>query len=130
MDERAAWGFGLATVTRHGDVLDVWFPQPALGNPPDGVTAPIELATLAGKDKARKVTQAVVLVVADLDAAPADTADAYLRLHLLSHRLVTPNSICLDGIFAVLPNVVWTNHGLARWRVSSRPGPGCVRADR
>ena len=111
MDERAAWGFGLATVTRHGDVLDVWFPQPALGNPPDGVTAPIELAKLAGKDKARKVTQAVVLVVADLDAAPADTADAYLRLHLLSHRLVTPNSICLDGIFAVLPNVVWTNHG-------------------
>ena len=111
MDERAAWGFGLATVTRHGDVLDVWFPQPALGNPPDGVTAPIELATLAGKDKARKVTQAVVLVVADLDAPPADTADAYLRLHLLSHRLVTPNSICLDGIFAVLPNVVWTNHG-------------------
>ena len=111
MDERAAWGFGLATVTRHGDVLDVWFPQPALGNPPDGVTAPIELATLAGKDKARKVTQAVVLVVADLDAAPADTADAYLRLHLLSHRLVTPNSICLDGIFAVLPNVAWTNHG-------------------
>jgi 2,3,4,5-tetrahydropyridine-2-carboxylate N-succinyltransferase len=53
----------------------------------------------------------VVLVIADLDSPPADTADAYLRLHLLSHRLVAPNSINLDGIFAALPNVVWTNHG-------------------
>ena len=52
-----------------------------------------------------------MLVIADLDSPPADTADAYLRLHLLSHRLVAPNSINLDGIFAALPNVVWTNHG-------------------
>ena len=47
----------------------------------------------------------------DLDAAPADTADAYLRLHLLSHRLVSPATINLDGIFGVLPNVVWTSAG-------------------
>jgi 2,3,4,5-tetrahydropyridine-2-carboxylate N-succinyltransferase len=111
MSERTAWGFGLATVTKHGDVLDAWFPQPSLGTPPDDVAAPSELAGLAGKDKARKVTQAIVLVITDLDAPPADTADAYLRLHLLSHRLVAPNTVNLDGIFAVLPNVVWTNYG-------------------
>lgn len=111
MSDRAAWGFGLATVTKRGEVLDAWFPQPSLGTPPDDVAAPTELAELAGKDKVRRVTQAVVLVIADLDAAPVDTADAYLRLHLLSHRLVAPNSINLDGIFGVLPNVVWTNHG-------------------
>ena len=111
MSDRAAWGFGLATVTKHGDVLDAWFPQPSLGTPPDDVAAPTAIAELAGKDKVRKVTQAVVLVIADLDSPPADTADAYLRLHLLSHRLVAPNSINLDGIFAALPNVVWTNHG-------------------
>ena len=111
MSERTAWGFGLATVTRQGDVLDVWFPQPALGTPPDDVAAPTQLAALAGKDKVRKVAQAVVLVIADLDAPPADTTDAYLRLHLLSHRVMAPNSINLTGIFAVLPNVVWTSRG-------------------
>ena len=47
----------------------------------------------------------------DLDAPPADTSDAYLRLHLLSHRLVQPRTINLDGIFASLPNVVWTSAG-------------------
>jgi len=111
MSERAAWGFGLATVTKQGAVLDAWFPQPALGTPPDDVAAPTELAALAGKDKVRRVTQAVVLVIADLDAPPTDTTDAYLRLHLLSHRIVAPNSINLTGIFAVLPNVVWTDRG-------------------
>ena len=48
---------------------------------------------------------------ADLDQPPADTADAYLRLHLLSHRLVQPNSMKLDGIFNVLPSVCWTSLG-------------------
>src|SRR5580698_4955273 len=50
-------------------------------------------------------------VTADLDLPPADGADAYLRLHLLSHRLVRPNSMNLDGIFNVLPNVCWTSLG-------------------
>jgi len=53
----------------------------------------------------------VVHTTIDLDAAPADPSDAYLRLHLLSHRLVRPNTINLDGIFGVLNNVVWTNVG-------------------
>ena len=52
-----------------------------------------------------------MLVIADLDAPPADTTDAYLRLHLLSHRVMAPNSINLTGIFTVLPNVVWTSRG-------------------
>jgi 2,3,4,5-tetrahydropyridine-2,6-dicarboxylate N-succinyltransferase len=47
----------------------------------------------------------------DLDTPPATTSDAYLRLHLLSHRLVRPRSINLDGIFSSLPNVVWTSAG-------------------
>lgn len=47
----------------------------------------------------------------DLDAAPTSTADAYLRLHALSHLLVRPNELNLDGIFAHLPNVAWTNAG-------------------
>ena len=50
-------------------------------------------------------------VSADLDQPPADSADAYLRLHLLSHRLARPNSMNLDGIFKVLPNVCWTSLG-------------------
>jgi len=50
-------------------------------------------------------------VTANLDLPPADSADAYLRLHLLSHRLVRPNSMNLDGIFGVLPNVGWTSLG-------------------
>ncbi len=111
MSERTAWGFGLATLTKGGDALDTWFPEPALGTPPDDVAPPTALTQLAGKDKVRRVSQTVVLVIADLDAAPADVSDAYLRLHLLSHRLVPPNSINLTGIFGVLPNVVWTNHG-------------------
>ena len=111
MSERGAWGFGLATVTKGGAVLDVWFPEPALGAPPADAEAPATLAALAGKDKARKVRQAVVLVAVDLDTPPANVPDAYLRLHLLSHRLVAPNTVSLDGIFGVLPNVVWTSQG-------------------
>jgi 2,3,4,5-tetrahydropyridine-2-carboxylate N-succinyltransferase len=62
-------------------------------------------------DPDRRVTQGVVLTVIDLEAAPADVSDAYLRLHLLSHRLVRPHGLNLTGIFGVLPNVVWTNQG-------------------
>ena len=70
-----------------------------------------ELRALVGADELRRVRRAVVGVEVDLDAAPADPSDAYLRLHLLSHCLTPPNSINLDGIFAVLTNVVWTTQG-------------------
>jgi 2,3,4,5-tetrahydropyridine-2-carboxylate N-succinyltransferase len=115
---RTAWGFGLATITLATlpapDVtLDVWYPAPALGTPDDDAwdTAPADLVALEGEDVARAVRTVVVRTEIDLDASPADTADAYLRLHLLSHRLAEPNTLNLDGIFAVLPNVVWTSAG-------------------
>ncbi len=100
-------------------MLDVWFPAPALGtaaeNLRDVANADQSLLDIAdaGADADRGTEQKVVFVQIHLDEAPADTADAYLRLHLLSHRLVQPNSINLDGIFGKLPNVVWTNFGPA-----------------
>jgi len=109
---RTAWGFGLATVTDDGTTLDVWYPVPVLGAPDDTtVTAPEELDALTERDEARRVDVVVVRTESDLDAPPADAADVYLRLHLLSHRLVGPNEINLDGIFGLLANVVWTDHG-------------------
>jgi 2,3,4,5-tetrahydropyridine-2-carboxylate N-succinyltransferase len=121
-DSRSAYGFGLATVaTRNGEatVLDVWYPAPALGTAAESArtveSADPALAEIAtgSADPARGTEQKVVFVQINLDEAPADTADAYLRLHLLSHRLVQPNTINLDGIFGKLPNVVWTNFGPA-----------------
>jgi len=116
---RTAHGFGLATITDSGTVLDAWFPAPALGAAVETLgSAPEageELTALAeaGADADRGVTQQVVFAQINLDAAPEDTVDAYLRLHLLSHRLVAPNSINLEGIFGKLANVVWTNFGPA-----------------
>ncbi|MFM6851478.1 MAG: 2,3,4,5-tetrahydropyridine-2,6-dicarboxylate N-succinyltransferase [Terrabacter sp.] len=109
MTSRAAHGYGLLTL--HGDtVLDAWFPAPSLGEA-SAAEEPKGLSALAVADEDRSVTREVRLVEVDLHAAPADTADAWLRLHLLSHRLVAPNSISLDGLFGALTNVVWTNHG-------------------
>lgn len=111
MTARTAWGFGLATVAGDGTTLDTWYPAPALGEPPADATAPAELVAGERVDDARGVRVQVVRTVVDLDAPPAHTADAYLRLHLLSHRLVAPHGQNLDGIFGVLPNVVWTDRG-------------------
>ncbi|ACZ22501.1 tetrahydrodipicolinate N-succinyltransferase [Sanguibacter keddieii DSM 10542] len=108
---RSAWGHGLATVTTAGTVLDVWYPSPALGHAPEDATEPAELAALVGRDEDRGVDLVLVQVEIDLDEAPTDATDAYLRLHLLSHRLVAPHGQNLDGLFGVLTNVVWTNHG-------------------
>lgn len=107
---RTAHGWGLATVHESGQVLDTWFPAPALGAP-DGTPAPDSVTSGVAIDRTRRVRTEVVEVTIDLDGAPQDTSDAYLRLHLLSHRLVAPNTINLDGIFGVLPNVVWTSAG-------------------
>jgi 2,3,4,5-tetrahydropyridine-2,6-dicarboxylate N-succinyltransferase len=110
-DERLAWGFGLTTTTHDGTILDVWYPSPALGKPPMGSDALVDLRNLEGDDADRRVRQRVVSTVIDLDKPPADGADAYLRLHLLSHRLVRPRELNLEGLFGTLSNVVWTNHG-------------------
>jgi 2,3,4,5-tetrahydropyridine-2,6-dicarboxylate N-succinyltransferase len=110
---RRAFGHGIATIAGaegDGTVLGTWYPAPALGEP-DG-EAPAELAALEGYDEVRGVRTVLVrTVVEDLQAPPEDTADVWLRLHLLSHRLVTPHSINLDGVFGLLANVVWTSAG-------------------
>ena len=118
----SAAGFGLATITAEGTILDAWFPEPELGAySPSGTTllspddVPDELAALAGPDPDRGVeVVAIRTVIADLGDKPADTADAYLRLHLISHRLVEPHGVNLDGVFGALQNVVWTNYGPCR----------------
>ncbi|WP_261164431.1 2,3,4,5-tetrahydropyridine-2,6-dicarboxylate N-succinyltransferase [Microbacterium sp. Marseille-Q6965] len=110
-DERWISGVGLATIAADGTVLDTWYPAPQPGRAGD-VSDEIEsLDRLAAPDDKRGVTVEVVTVEIDLDAAPASTSDAYLRLHALSHRLVRPNELNLDGIFAHLPTVAWTNAG-------------------
>lgn len=103
-----ASGHGIATISI-GKTLDVWFPAPQLGALV--ATVPSELAALVGSDDARGVTRELVKVEIDITVAPADAKDAYLRLHLLSHRLVKPHGVVLDGIFGLLNNVVWTNFG-------------------
>lgn len=107
----SAWGNAVSTVTREGTPLSFWFPAPRLG--PLGPDDPADLALLdEQEDPIRAVwTRRDLCVTADLDQPPADSADAYLRLHLLSHRLVRPNTVSLDGIFKVLPNVCWTSLG-------------------
>ena len=109
--ERRAWGHGLATVHDDGTVLDTWFPQPALGERPADARPTVQLETLVAEDDARHTRRELVTTEIDLDAAPADPSDAYLRLHLLSHCLVQPNTVNLDGLFGVLVNVVWTTQG-------------------
>ncbi|MDQ3095507.1 MAG: 2,3,4,5-tetrahydropyridine-2,6-dicarboxylate N-succinyltransferase [Actinomycetota bacterium] len=107
-----AWGFGLATLDPTDAVLDVWFPGPALGPASDDDHPPAELLALESRDTVRDVERKVVhVVIGDLAAAPRDTADVWLRLHLLSHRLVAPHGQNLDGVFGLLANVVWTTLG-------------------
>ena len=104
----SASGHGIATLSG-ATVLDVWFPTPSLGaltgKPDQGLTA------LVGKDDVRKVTREIISIEIDLSVAPQSAADAYLRLHLLSHRLIKPHGAVMDGIFGLLTNVAWTSAG-------------------
>jgi len=106
---RQAWGDAVVTVTEAGSELDYFFPDPQLG--PAGGPAPFAVRPdHADSVRAVRTTHRRV-EIADLDAPPAGAGDAYLRLHLLSHRLVRPNTINLDSIFACLPTVGWTSAG-------------------
>jgi 2,3,4,5-tetrahydropyridine-2-carboxylate N-succinyltransferase len=101
---------GLATVDlASGAVIEAFYPAPALSAEPTAVSG------LPGDPRADELrgvrVEPITTVIADLAAPPADAADAYLRLHLLSHRLVRPHEVSLDGIFGVLPNVAWTSLG-------------------
>ncbi|HZM32436.1 MAG TPA: 2,3,4,5-tetrahydropyridine-2,6-dicarboxylate N-succinyltransferase [Acidimicrobiales bacterium] len=134
-----AWGVGLATLDGDGNVLDTWYPAPALASATEiaglaasvgsgaavpGTTRPgpgeagrlvvgsLDLDALCGTDPARGVeTVTVVTFVEGVGDPPIDAHDIYLRLHLLSHRLVAPNGLNLDGVFGLLNNVVWTTAG-------------------
>ena len=117
MSATGAAAFGIANIATDGTVLDTWYPQPELGEFPDSETTPVtkppvNLTSLVGQDDARGVRQlAVRTTIADLSAPPIDAHDAYLRLHLISHRLIRPHGTNLDGVFGLLANVVWTNYG-------------------
>jgi len=131
MTTRAAWGYGLATVARNETVLDTWFPRPRLGSMPAGTDpyiAPTEFDDLEGDDPRRAVRIDFRTVEIDLDAPPSSTPDAYLRLHVLSHLLAAPNTVNLEGLFAHLPIVVWTNAGPVHPADFDRLRPGLQRA--
>ena len=105
-----AYGVGVATQTESGQTLDCHFYSLGLGSKPankQGETLNLQ----QDSDLIRKVKKIAVDISIDLSVAPKDVADVYLRLHLLSHRLVKPHSINLDNIFTLLPNVVWTSVG-------------------
>ncbi|MGK5552473.1 2,3,4,5-tetrahydropyridine-2,6-dicarboxylate N-succinyltransferase [Actinomadura kijaniata] len=121
LNDSGAFGDGIATITEDGTILDTWFPAPALGAPPESKTRRLTAEEAArvfgadvalGRDEARRVEVVAVRVgIEDLSGPPADAHDVYLRLHLLSSRLVKPHEINLDGVFGLLANVVWTNFG-------------------
>ncbi|WP_374773417.1 2,3,4,5-tetrahydropyridine-2,6-dicarboxylate N-succinyltransferase [Streptomyces sp. NBC_01310] len=115
---------GLATLTADGTVLDTWFPAPELVAEPgpagtERLTAE-QAVELLGAAAAKAIRTdgvrgvevvAVRTVIASLEDKPLDAHDAYLRLHLLSHRLVKPHGQNLDGVFGLLTNVAWTSLG-------------------
>ena len=106
---RVACAIGVATYSAAGALLDAWYPSPALTSSPE-LTSGLDAA--AGNDPIRGTHSALITtVIDDLDAPPADAADAYLRLHLLSHRLVRPHGLNLTGVFGLLTNVAWTTLG-------------------
>ena len=125
MTNLSASAIGLATYS--GDtLLDVWYPNPTLSATPAKVS---DLTSSANSDELRQVRSEVIsTVISDLSTPPKDAADVYLRLHLLSHRLVKPRSINLDGIFGLLQNVAWTSLGavaidkLTEVQISARAG--------
>ena len=104
---RKAFGSGVATIAKNGNLLDCWFLKLDL----QPLTAEADRSGLLHEDLDRSVTTVAVDINIDLDAAPVSAADAYLRLHVLSHRLVKPHDLNLDGIFGLLTNVAWTSAG-------------------
>lgn len=105
----SAYGFAVATVSKAGAILDARYKTLGLGKLADG-KAP-DLTMLLEEDQIRGIKKEVIAKEIDLAVAPKDAADAYLRLHLLSHRIIKPHGASLDGIFSLLSNVVWTSHG-------------------
>ena len=112
---RTAWGAGLATVAADGSVLDTWFRWLGWGEfgdddcPTDAISE--QLGMRDDTDEVRNVTTRPIRLTIDVDEAPVGASDAYLRLHLLSHRLAAPRTLNMDGTFGALNNVAWTSIG-------------------
>jgi len=112
---RMAWGAGLATIAADDSVLDTWYRWLGWGEfgdddcPNDEIE--LQLGMRDTTDEARNVTIRPVRITIDVDEAPTSASDAYLRLHLLSHRLAAPRTLNLDGLFGALNNVAWTSIG-------------------
>ena len=104
---RKGFGSGVATIAANGDLLDCWFIHVGL----EPLARPADRSALLAADPLRGVTKEAIDLEIDLDSAPTSAPDAYLRLHLLSHRLVKPHGLNLDGIFGLLTNVAWTSAG-------------------
>ena len=110
-----AWGHGLATISHDGTVLDVWYPDPQVGDAPKSDLqwfSPRELDEMVGRDEIRNVRTEVIRCEIELSLPVTSTQDAYLRLHLLSHLKVQPNTINLEGLIPNLPIVAFTNKGV------------------
>lgn len=117
---QGARAVGIANIAMNGTVLDTWFPSPEL-LPIDGTSGTHRVSAhelspkflkLIGADHDRLVELVpVCTVIADLDAPPIDAHDVFLRLHLLSHRMVEPLTINMAGALELLQPVVWTNKG-------------------
>ena len=126
-----AWGHGLATKDAEGNVLDVWFPEPKLGPAPktdELWVVPKELDALVGADPRRAIETQVVRTEIDLTGPVSSTEDAYLRLHLLSHLLVKPNTINLEGLIGFMPIVAFTSIGSVALSNLDRLRPALTKA--
>jgi len=108
--QQTAYGFGVATQTKSGQILDCTFHTLGLGSAPANNLAN-EFKSQIGEDSIRNLNKVVVELSIDLAEKPKDANDVFLRLHLLSHRLVKPHGLNLDGVFGLLSNVVWTSAG-------------------
>lgn len=104
-----AYGYGVATIASDGTVLDTYFSKLGLGKLSEN-SAP-DLSKLLKDDPIRATKSQIVQREIELSKAPVDAVDVYLRLHLLSHRVIKPHGASLDGLFSLLANVVWTSHG-------------------
>ncbi len=104
-----AYGYGVATIASDGTVLDTYFSKLGLGKLSEN-SAP-DLSRLLKDDPIRATKSQIVQCETELSKAPVDAVDVYLRLHLLSHRVIKPHGASLDGLFSLLANVVWTSHG-------------------
>lgn len=109
-NQNSAYGFGVATQNNSGHTLDCTFYSLGIGEPSDSQSVK-EIKAQLGNDDIRGVEKVLVELKINLQDKPKDAKDVFLRLHLLSHRIVKPNELNLEGIFSLLTNVVWTSAG-------------------